>query len=129
MKKFIKVLSLILIVVMSFSGVGVYANNIVFVEELEVEAEEKFSEEWRDEGDSTDELMPLAANSSGDIYANRHFDTLQDAKKYYGMSWEYKACDIDIEPGCYGGYWSDGGHYSYYYTMDDGSRIYIHVGD
>ena len=44
MKKFIKVLSLILIVVRSFPCVGVYANNSVFVEELEVEAEEKFSE-------------------------------------------------------------------------------------
>ena len=65
MKKFIKVFSLILIVVMSFSGVGVYANNIVFVEELDVEFEEKLSEEWSDEDSSTDEIMPMNATGCG----------------------------------------------------------------
>lgn len=77
---------------------------------------------------SVEELRPMRAGT-GDQYANRHFATLAGAQAYYGTDFTYTACSPFYQaPGCYGGYWSDGGTYNYYYTFSDGSRCYIHVG-
>lgn len=78
--------------------------------------------------DTTQELVPVRSGT-GDQYANRYFATLADAKAYYGSDFTYTACTpFEIAPGCYGGYWSNGGTYTYYYTFDDGSRCYLHIG-
>lgn len=75
-----------------------------------------------------EELQPMRAGT-GDQYANRYFETLAQAQAYYGRDFTYTACTpFNQAPGCYGGYWSDGGTYNYYYTFSDGSRCYIHVG-
>ena len=78
--------------------------------------------------DTTQELVPVRAGT-GDQYANRYFSTLAEAKQAYGLSRDYTACTPFVQaPGCYGGYWSNGGIYTYYFTFDDGSRCYLHIG-
>ena len=77
---------------------------------------------------SESELMPCSATSA-DQYSNRYFKTLADAKNAYGQDFTYHSCgSVWKNPGCYGGYWSDGGEYTYYIEYSDGSRCYLHVG-
>ena len=75
-----------------------------------------------------EEIMPIAANSSCDQYSNRTFKSLDEAKAYYGDDFTYNSCETFYEfPGCYGGYWSFGGDYNYYYTLSSGARVYFYV--
>ena len=58
---------------------------------------------------SIEELRPMRAETE-DQYANRHFSTLAEAQAAYGTAFTYTACSPFYQaPGCYGGYWSDGG--------------------
>lgn len=74
------------------------------------------------------ELQPMSAMSS-DQYSDRYFESLTQAKQCYGFDYTYTKCEMFYQyPGCYGGYWSNGGYYNYYFTMSDGSKVYLHIG-
>ena len=123
MKKLNRNLSILLIVSMMICWIlafTVSAAPVAEDDEIVIEIVEDFSDQ--------NELQPMSVMSS-DQYANRYFDSLEEAKQYYGLDYTYTGCEVFYHPaGCYGGYWSNGGYYNYYYTMSDGSRVYLHIG-
>lgn len=54
-----------------------------------------------------------AMRSSGNVYSNVTWSSLDAAMDYYGRDFTYTSCE---------------GYYNYYYTFSDGSRMYFHVG-
>ena len=67
---------------------------------------------------NTGELLPYASRScgSGDVFSKVTWNSLEEAKGYYGRNWEYKSCYIV----------HNGKLYNYYYQMTDG-KVYISV--
>ena len=111
MKRIKRYLSILLVFSMMLCSTAVFP--VSAVQEAEdnenvAEVDENLSGE--------DELQPMSAMSSHQ-YADRYFNSLIEAKQYYGFDYTYTECEVFYHPpGCYGGYWSNGGYYNFYYT-------------